>query len=107
VVLGAGAALGLAAGAMGLFQRATEEELRGLSIPDDFLSLGLVVLFLVGAVWALARPASVSLFYLLSIPMLVYAPFGKIKHCIFFFFSRFQYGENLGRLGILEHRAGE
>jgi len=95
------------AGLLGLIMRAADEELRGLSIPDDCVSLALVSIFLVGALIALLNPSQRALFYLLSSPMLFYIPFGKIRHCIYFFFSRFYYGSTLGRLGLLEHHTGE
>lgn len=106
VVLFAGVVVGLAAGVVGLAMRGIDRELRGLSILDDYLSLALVVVFLIGALVALGDPSQRALFYLLSSPMLLYIPFGKIRHCIYFFTSRFYYGSALGNLGLLEHRTG-
>jgi len=106
-VLLAGVAVGLVAGLAGLVTRWADGELRGLSVPDDYLSLVLVVVFLAGALAALGEPSRRPLFYLLSCPMLLYAPFSKIRHCVYFFLSRFYYGAALGRSGLLEHGVGE
>lgn len=104
-VLLAGVAVGLVAGLAGLIMRWSDEELRGLSIPDDYVSLALVVVFLASALIFLEAPSQKTVFYLLSCPMLLYIPFGKVRHCAFFFVSRFYYGASWGRLG--EHRIRE
>lgn len=99
--------VGLMAGLLGLFMRLANGELRGLSIPDDYVSLILVVIFLAGAWIVLEDPSRRALFWLLSSPMLLYIPLGKIRHCVYFFLSRLYYGVSSGRLGLLEHHVGE
>ncbi|MGQ9458239.1 MAG: hypothetical protein ACUVXH_02970 [Anaerolineae bacterium] len=106
-VLFAGVAMGLVAGLAGLIMRWSDGEVRSLSIPDDYVSLALVLVFLAGALIFLGAPSQRTAFYLLSCPMLLYIPFSKVRHCAFFFVSRFYYGASWGRLGFGEHRTRE
>jgi len=104
--LGGAAAVGALCGLLGVLARWFEPNLRALSTIDDFASLLLVVVFqgltaiaLVSSVWLPALYMSAAL-------MLVYAPLGKIRHCIYFFFSRRFFGLFLGRRGLVHPEAG-
>jgi nitrate reductase gamma subunit len=103
ILLLLGVGLGFLAGLAGLIMRATDPDISTMSIPDDYASLVLVELFLVGAFLALLNRSSLALFYLLSSLMLFYVPVSKIRHCIYFFLARFYYGSQFGRHGTLEH----
>jgi len=97
--VGLGAIFGLA----GLAARFAEPNLRALSTIDDLFSVLLVSLFLgTEALWLL-YPAALGLFYLASAAMLIYAPFSKIRHCIYFAYSRLFYGKYIGSRAILPH----
>ncbi len=98
-VLAAGAFLGAAGGVM----RLAEHNLRGLSVPDDHFAVWLVTLFMALAALALWNPAFLVPFYLVSALTLVYVPLGKIRHCLYFFFSRFFFGKFFGRRGVFPH----
>lgn len=63
----------------------------------------MVTLFLASAALWLAEPAMLPLFYFTSAAMLVYAPFGKIRHCIYFAYSRLFFGRFTGRRAVLPH----
>ena len=52
---------------------------------------------------ALAAGTLLVAFYLVSAAMLIYLPLGKIRHCLYFFFSRTFFGKFFGRRGVLPH----
>lgn len=97
------------AGAIGGFslfaKRLIKPQLRGLSCPDDFVSNLLSSLFVL---LTLARTFSSSLDGLWmseAILLLVYAPLGKIRHCLFFFSTRYHLGAFFGRRGTFPPQA--
>lgn len=94
---GLGALFGLAGGLM----RWAEHNLRALSTPDDHASVWLVTIFLATTSLALLNAAWLPTMYVASALMLVYAPLGKIRHCIFFFFSRRFFGLFVGRRAVV------
>jgi hypothetical protein len=98
-VLGLGALLGAAGGVM----RMADRNLRGLSLPDDHFAVWLVTLFMALAALALWNASFLVPFYLVSTVTLVYVPLGKIRHCLYFFFSRIFFGRFFGRRAIFPH----
>jgi nitrate reductase gamma subunit len=105
-VLVASTAAGGVAGLGGLVARVAEARLRRLSTPDDFFAVALVSLFNLAAAAAAVAPALVPAFYGLAAATLVYIPFGKIRHCFYFFFARYFFGAGLGRRGVLRWGKG-
>ena len=97
VVTGFGALMGVAGGVM----RIAEHNLKAISTPDDHAAVWLVSLFLAAMTLALLSPAFIPAMYIVAAAMLVYAPLGKIKHCIYFYFGRLFYGLHIGRRGIV------
>lgn len=97
VVTGFGALMGVAGGLM----RIAEHNLKAISTPDDHAAVWLVSLFLAAMTLALLSPAFLPAMYVVAAAMLVYAPLGKIKHCIYFYFGRLFYGLHIGRRGIV------
>ena len=93
-----GAVLGLA----GFWIRMADPSLRLLSTPDDYFSLALVPLFLASAAASAASIELLPAFWAISGVTMAYAPFGKIKHFIFFFYERVFVGLFFGRRGTLE-----
>jgi nitrate reductase gamma subunit len=97
-LFGVGAVLGV----VGFGIRLADPNLRLLSTPDDYFSLALVTLFLASAAMAAINPEFLPAFWATSGITLAYAPFGKIKHFIFFFYERVFVGLFFGRRGTLE-----
>jgi len=94
--------LTLAGGAGGLAllaRRLRLASMRGLSSPDDYLSsllcCGFVLLACGWTRTAALEPAWLAVAALL----LAYVPLGKIRHCLFFFITRYQFGAFFGRRG--------
>jgi hypothetical protein len=98
----AGALAGFAATAM----RRLDRNERALSVPDDYFAVGLSALFAALACVALLLPAALPAFYIVAALLLLYIPFGKIRHCIYFFYAKFFYGENIGQRGVIGHPGG-
>ena len=98
-VLLLGAILGAAGGVM----RIAEHNLRGLSLPDDHFAVWLTTLFILMPALALLNRAFAIPMYLLSAATFVYVPLGKIRHCLYFFFSRLFFGRFFGRRAVFPH----
>jgi hypothetical protein len=96
-ITGLGAVLGVAGGVM----RIAEHNLKAISTPDDHAAVWLVTFFLAAMTAALLSTAFAPAMWLVSAAMLIYAPLGKIKHCIYFYFGRLFFGIHLGRRGIV------
>lgn len=93
-------ALGAAAGITLLLKRAFLPNLRGLSHPDDYLAnclpSALCSLAFLHGFMIILEPWLLGLAALLFL----YAPLGKIRHCLFFFPTRFHFGAFFGRRGV-------
>jgi hypothetical protein len=98
-VLGIGSLLGAAGGVM----RLAERNLRGLSHPDDHFAVWLVTVWMAAAALAVWNDAFLVAFYLLSAITMAYIPLGKIRHCLYFFFSRTFFGKFFGRRAVFPH----
>lgn len=96
-VLLAGAAVGMSL----LIKRAAKPHLRRLSCPDDFFANLFVDVFLVLAFAHTVFPSLEPVLLSISILLFAYIPLGKIRHCFFFFYTRFVYGLHYGRRGAL------
>jgi hypothetical protein len=93
LLAGALCGIGLAA------KRALTPRLRRLSCPDDFLSNLLATAFV-----ALACARTISLrvdatFLAETMLLLLWVPVGKIRHCFFFFTTRYHMAIHFGRRG--------
>jgi len=93
----AGAVFGFA----GIFMRYFGKNERVLSVPDDYFAVFLTSLFNVLAFGALLSAAALPAFYLITALLSIYVPFGKIRHCIYFFYSKFFYGKSFGHRGVI------
>jgi hypothetical protein len=89
------------AGAALLRRRAASPLLRAISAPDDYASNLLVDVWLALAALAAVLPAAIPAFLGATIVVALYAPLGKIRHCVFFLLARAQFGARLGRRGMV------
>lgn len=103
IILGICTAAGALFGFAGLVSRFLEPNLKALSTGDDYFAVLVVSLFLASEALWLFVPQAQVFFYLVSAAMLVYAPLGKIRHCIYFAFSRLFYGKFVGSRAVLPH----
>ena len=102
VALGAASAVGV----MRLYRRLTTPALRLISTADDHLSLTLMILFFLAGVVAMPnRPADgewpLIAFFSLTAFFLIYVPFSKICHYLYYPFTRFYFGRMQGHRGVV------
>ena len=99
--------LGAVFGFTGILVRLTEVDVRILSVPDDYFSVFLSSLFVALASLTLFAPSVLPVFYLVAVVLLVYIPYGKIRHCVYFFYSKFFFGLGYGRRGVIGQTGSE
>ena len=95
--------LGLVSGLALLIKRTIKPHMRSLSCGDDYLANILVDLLLLSALATTFNVNAYFIFSIIAIIIFVYIPFGKIRHCVFFFYSRILFGEFFGKRGVLPH----
>jgi hypothetical protein len=105
-ILGALMIFGLICGLFLLFMRVFNRKLRSISIPDDYLANIIVNLLIVSAVAFAFEPKALPVFQVVGVVLLIYAPFGKIRHMVFTFTSLWFLGDELGRVGIRRNVKG-
>ncbi|MFC1728933.1 hypothetical protein ACFL6I_01235 [candidate division KSB1 bacterium] len=92
-------------GAYRIFRRISDTYIRSISTPDDFFSLILLTIWFFfgflsvpndtsGGVWHLITFFNMTTFFLL------YVPFSKISHYLYYPFTRYYLGKTLGRRGV-------
>ena len=95
-------AASLIAGALRLYRRVRLPEMRIISSPDDYLAMGMVLGFLgTGLLGLLGWEAAIIAYFAVSALFLVYEPFSKIRHYIYYPFARYYYGAAFGRRGVI------
>jgi hypothetical protein len=93
-------ATGLACGLALLGKRTLDARLRGISVPDDFLSNLLVDATLAAGIAACVDRAHMPLFQITGAVLLLYAPLGKLRHMLYLLTSRRWSGVYFGRRGV-------
>jgi len=99
-------AAALCVGLYRLFRRIFRPDLRLISSADDYFSLVLMIIYFGLAIFAIPNQFENSewpliLFFGLTAFLLIYVPFSKICHYLYYPFTRFFLGRNLGHRGIL------
>lgn len=78
------------------FRRLLSKDLKVLSMPDDFISTGLVTLFLLMTTLYLSLSTCCGsitiLYYISSILLFLYMPLGKLRHVVYYFAARYHLG---------------
>ncbi|MGA2989871.1 MAG: hypothetical protein ABSD88_05295 [Candidatus Korobacteraceae bacterium] len=92
-------------GVIRLIRRLSDVYLRAISSPDDYFSLALLIVWL--ALSAFAAPntretseAPLLAYFFMTAFFLVYVPFSKISHYIYYPFARWYLGRTLGHRGV-------
>lgn len=88
--------IGTVCGFILFFRRLFSKDLKVLSMPDDFISTGLVTLFLLMTTLYLCLSTCCGivtiLYYISSILLLLYLPLGKLRHVVYYFAARYHLG---------------
>jgi hypothetical protein len=74
--------------------------LRDLSDPDDYISNLLVTIFQIMTGLVILMHRLVPAYFIMASLLLIYFPFGKLKHSIYFFAARYHLGFFYGWRGI-------
>jgi nitrate reductase gamma subunit len=88
-----------------IFRRLGSKHMRAISTPDDHFSLALLTIWFLFA--GLAAPNDVAagetvlmIYFWLTAFFLIYVPFSKISHYLYYPFTRLYLGRTLGRRGV-------
>jgi nitrate reductase gamma subunit len=92
-------------GVMRLYRRITNPAVRLISTADDYFSLALMTVYFAVAVWAIPNAYEKNewpqiLFFTLTAFFLIYVPFSKIGHYLYYPFTRFFIGRTMGHRGV-------
>lgn len=82
-----------------LLRRAFTKKLRMMSSLDDYLSILLVIDFLIAALLSEFNLVGPGALLINAAVLFFYLPLGKLKHAMFFFIARTDYGSRLGYRG--------
>jgi nitrate reductase gamma subunit len=107
IVTGAACLVGL----MRMVRRVGSPYMRAISSPDDYFSLVLLTVWLFTAV--LAVPNNIAngeghllAYFILTAFFLIYVPFSKISHYLYYPFTRYYLGKTMGHRGVFPIRHG-
>ena len=94
-----------AIGCYRMYRRLSEPAMRLISTPDDIFSLGLLTAWSFVSIFAAPnRPdlgeGSLIVYFSLTAFFLVYVPFSKISHYLYYPFTRFYFGRTMGHRGV-------
>jgi hypothetical protein len=105
-------AAALVVGVLRLVRRIRDPYVRAISSPDDYFSLSLLIVWLAFSFLAAPNNREASEFpilayFFLTAFFLIYVPFSKISHYIYYPFSRWYLGKTLGHRGVypMKHRS--
>jgi nitrate reductase gamma subunit len=100
-----------AVGVSRMVRRITDRYIRSISSPDDYFSLALLTIWFVSSILAApnnrqASEAPLLAYFFLTAFFLIYVPFSKISHYLYYPFTRWYLGKTLGHRGVypLRHR---
>ena len=107
VIFGAAFFVGVAR----LFRRIRDPYIRSISTPDDYFSLALLIVWLALSFLAAPNRPQASewpllSYFLLTAFFLVYVPFSKISHYLYYPFARWYLGRTLGHRGVYPLKRG-
>jgi len=96
-------------GVMRIVRRMGSKYMRAISAPDDHFSLFLLTIWFGFAFFAVPNDVASGEFHLMAYFMLtafflLYVPFSKISHYLYYPFTRYYIGKSLGRRGVFPVR---
>lgn len=95
-------AAGTLIGVLRAVRRISRPEMRALSTPDDYFTIGIVTVYFLSAIWGLLSDSNWGLmaYFGLTTFLLIYVPWSKISHYLYMPFTRFYHGFLFGRRGV-------
>ena len=100
-------------GVMRMVRRVSSKYMRAISTPDDYFSLALLTVWFFFA--TLAAPNDTSggegillAYFWMTAFFLIYVPFSKISHYLYYPFTRYYFGKSMGHRGVypMKHDPG-
>jgi nitrate reductase gamma subunit len=96
---------GLVVGVVRMVRRISDPIVRRISSPDDYFSLALLTIWFAAGVFAAPNSTATGethlvVYFLLTAFFLVYVPFSKISHYLYYPFTRYWLGHTLGYRGV-------
>jgi nitrate reductase gamma subunit len=106
-VIGAACVVGL----VRFVRRVSSPYMRAISSPDDYFSLALLTVWFFVAVLAAPNQTAggewhLLGFFLLTAFFLIYVPFSKISHYLYYPFTRYYFGKSMGYRGVFPIQRG-
>jgi nitrate reductase gamma subunit len=93
------------------YRRLAQKTMRAISTPDDYFSLSLLGVWFLFAVWAAPNRADsgeavLLIYFVLTAFFLLYVPFSKISHYLYYPFTRFYLGRTMAHRGVYPMQRG-
>jgi nitrate reductase gamma subunit len=94
-----------------LYRRLAQKTMRAISTPDDYFSLALLGVWFFFAVLAAPNRADsgetvLLIYFVLTAFFLLYVPFSKISHYLYYPFTRFYLGRTMAHRGVFPIQRG-
>ncbi|MDO8722665.1 MAG: hypothetical protein Q7J31_10645 [Syntrophales bacterium] len=107
LALGAAFAVGI----IRLIRRIISPLMRLISTPDDYFSLALMISFFAAGFFAVPNEYKASewpliVFFIMTAFFLLYVPFSKISHYLYYPFARYFLGKTMGHRGVFPRKKG-
>jgi nitrate reductase gamma subunit len=90
---------------MRIYRRISDRVMRAISSPDDYFSLVLLTVWFFFAMLAVPNQpekgeAVLLIYFWLTAFFLIYVPFSKISHYLYYPFTRYYFGKTMGYRGV-------
>jgi nitrate reductase gamma subunit len=92
-------------GILRLLRRWSQPVMRAISSPDDYFSLTLLTVWFFFAMLAAPNPRQdgetiLTVYFIMTAFFLIYVPFSKISHYLYYPFTRYYFGKTMGHRGV-------
>ena len=98
-------------GVLRIIRRVSDPYMRALSSPDDYFSLVLLTVWFLFAWLAVPNQTAggewhLLTYFILTAFFLIYVPFSKISHYLYYPFTRYYFGKSMGYRGVYPLQRG-
>ncbi len=95
-------------GVLRIIRRLTDKYVRAISTPDDHFAVWLLTVWFGLAFFAVSMRGDLAqyIYFWMTMFFLLYVPFSKISHYLYYPFTRWYLGKTMGRRGVFPLRRG-
>ena len=98
-------------GCLRIIRRITDLYLRAISTPDDYFAISLMTVWFGFTFFAIPNDYSqgeavLLIYFILTAFFLIYVPFSKISHYLYYPFTRYWFGKSMGHRGVYPLKHG-